>query len=288
MVSKKHFYNNTAAVLTTMHSKERVIEPILRKGIGLSVKLATGVNTDKFGTFSREVARLGSQLDAARAKIAVGFEYMPAARFGLASEGSFGPHPYIPFLAVGRELVLMVDQVDKMELTGHDLSSDTNFENAVVQDRHQAFDFAQRTGFPAHGLIVMGCRDGQPASDVLFKKDIVDSTALEEAVQEAIKRCGAAFVETDMRAHRNPTRMAAIERATRDLVRRFFLRCPNCGHRGFDVMERIPGLPCASCGDPTHVTKSEALICQLCGHRTERAVATQSTADPVQCHRCNP
>jgi hypothetical protein len=45
----------------------------------------------------------------------------------------------------------------------------------------------------------------------------------EAAVREAVMLCGEAFVKTDMWAHRNPTRMAAIERATRDLVRRFFI-----------------------------------------------------------------
>jgi hypothetical protein len=36
------------------------------------------------------------------------FEYAPQARVGLASEGCFGPHPFIPFLAIGRELVLLI------------------------------------------------------------------------------------------------------------------------------------------------------------------------------------
>ncbi len=89
-----------------MHGKERAIGPVLAQGLGLRVALAMGLNTDRFGTFSREIERTGSQLDAARAKIAAGFEYAPYARVGFASEGSFGPHPYIPFLDLGRELVL--------------------------------------------------------------------------------------------------------------------------------------------------------------------------------------
>ena len=281
-------FDNTAAVLTTMHAKERVIGPILRDELGLIIKLAIGVNTDQFGTFSREVGRSGSQLDAARAKIAAGFEYAPAARVGLASEGSFGPHPYIPFLAIGRELVLMVDRESQFELTGYDASPETNFGHTVARDRETAFAFAKRVRFPEHGLIVMGCRDELPAPDLLLNKDITDAAALEMAVQNAIRLYGAAFVETDMRAHRNPTRMAAIERATRDLVRRFHSRCPNCGHRGFDVTERIAGLPCAWCSEPTHVIMAEALICQLCGHRDERSVATAPAADPGQCQGCNP
>ncbi len=288
MVRKKRHYNNTAAVLTTMHAKERVIGPILRDELGLTIKLAIGVNTDQFGTFSREVGRSGSQLDAARAKIAAGFEYAPSSRVGFASEGSFGPHPYIPFLAIGRELVLMYDRDSQFELAGYDASPETNFGHTVARDPEAAFAFAKRARFPKHGLIVMGCRDEQPTPDLLLKKDITDANALEAAVQDAVRLCGAAFVETDMRAHRNPTRMTAIKRATRDLVRRFHSRCPNCGHRGFDVTERIPGLPCAWCGEPTHVIMAESLICQSCGHRDERSVATAPTADPGQCQGCNP
>lgn len=288
MVRKERHYNNTAAVLTTMHAKERVIGPILRDELGLTIRLAMGVNTDQFGTFSREVRRSGSQLDAARAKIAAGFEYAPSSRVGFASEGSFGPHPYIPFLAIGRELVLMIDRESQFELTGYDTSPETNFGHTVARDREAAFAFAKRARFPEHGLIVMGCRDEQPAPDLLLKKEIADANALEAAVQDAVRLCGAAFVETDMRAHRNPTRMTAIKRATRDLVRRFYSLCPSCSHRGFDVTERIAGLPCAWCGEPTNVIMAEALICQSCGHRDERSVAAAPTADPGQCQGCNP
>ena len=281
-------YWNVSAVLTTMHAKERVIGPILRDELGLIVGLAAGINTDQFGTFSRDVERTGSQLDAARAKIAAGFQQAPSARVGLASEGSFGAHPYIPFLAFGRELILMVDRESGLELTGYDASPDTNFGHAVARDREAAFAFAQRVLFPEHGLIVMGCRNELPAPDLLLNKNVLDLAALEAAVQEAVRLCGAAFVETDMRAHRNPTRMTAIERATRDLVRRFQSQCPNCGHRGFDVVERIRGLPCAWCGEPTDVIMAEALTCQSCGHRNERLVSTAPTADPRHCQGCNP
>jgi hypothetical protein len=281
-------YHDTVAVLTSMHAKERVIGPILRDELGLIVRLAMGVDTDQFGTFSREIRRHGSQLDAARAKIAAAFEYARSARVGLASEGSFGPHPSIPFLAIGRELLLMVDRESGLELTGHDISEETNFGHAVARNLESAFVFAESAGFPEHGLIVMGCRDEKPAPDLMLDKDVTDATALERAVRAALGICGAAFVETDMRAHRNPTRMMAIERATRDLVRRFHSRCPNCDHRGFDVTEWIAGLPCAWCGEPTRVILAEALICQSCGHRTERNVATGPTADPGQCDGCNP
>ena len=111
-------YNNTSAVLATMHGKDRVIAPLLERDLGLRVELALGLNTDRFGTFSREIERKGSQLDAARAKIGAAFENAPYVRVGIASEGSFGPHPHIPFLALDRELILLIDRETVLELIG--------------------------------------------------------------------------------------------------------------------------------------------------------------------------
>lgn len=281
-------YDNTPAVLATMHGKGRVIAPLLERGLGLRVELALGLNTDQFGTFSREIERKGSQLDAARAKIAAGFANVPCARVGIASEGSFGPHPYIPFLALDRELIVLIDRETGLELIGHDASPDTNFDHTIVSNVASAMEFADRAKFPHHGLIVIGCVDNQPAPDEVLIKDITDRASLEAAVSEVVNRCGAAFVETDMRAHRNPTRMSAIARATADLVRRFRSRCPGCAYPGFDVTERVPGLPCAWCSEPTRLIQREILCCRSCGHREERSATDETTADPGQCEGCNP
>jgi hypothetical protein len=281
-------YRNEVAVLTTMHGKEKVIAPVLKDGLGLNVRLAGDVNTDRFGTFSRDIDRAGSQLDAARAKIAAGFEISPAARVGLASEGSFGPHPIIPFLALGREMVVLIDRDTGLELIGFDASPDTNYGHAIVSNMQDAAAFMEGVRFPEHGLIVMGCDGEQPAPQRLLIKDIIDQASLDFAIRQAIGICGSAFLEADMRAHRNPTRMAAIERATRDLVRRYLSLCPACAWPGFEVTERVTGLPCAWCGEPTQLIKTDVLACKQCGHRLERAATTETTANPGRCEGCNP
>lgn len=223
-----------------------------------------------------------------RAKAAAGFECAPHARVAVASEGSFGPHPWVPFAALGRELVLLVDRRTGLEITGHDVTADTNYAQLVVDETAAALAFAERARFPQHGLVVMGCRGGRPAPDIALRKGIAAADVLGHSVREVVALCGAAFVETDMRAHFNPTRMRAIERATRDLVRRFRSRCPACDHPGFDVTERLPGLPCEWCGGPTEVIKAEVLGCDACGHRIERPLTARVTADPGRCERCNP
>ncbi|WP_323494116.1 DUF6671 family protein [Sphingomonas sp. 10B4] len=270
-----------------MHDKQKVVAPIVERFLGLRLEVTTGVDTDAFGTFSRDIERTGSQLDAARAKIEAAFERMPDLKIGLASEGSFGPHPYIPFCPVEREIVVLVDRTSDLELVGHHATLDTNFAHVVVNDIAAGLEFAERVGFPDHGVIVMGCRDGQPVPDLTLIKDAATRDDLASALHEVIAKAGAAFVETDMRAYRNPRRMRAIKRATIDLARRASSPCPGCGRPGYAVTERLPGLPCSWCGEPTLLTKANVQSCVGCGWRVERAVEAVA-ADPAHCGECNP
>lgn len=274
-------------MLATMHGKERVIAPLLERALGLRVNASTGIDTDRFGTFSRDVERTGSQLDAARAKIAAAFAVDPEVNVALVSEGSFGPHPYTPFAPLAREIVVLADRARGLELIGHHASLNTNFSHAVVSDVAGAIAFAERVQFPGHGLIVIGCQDGQPAPALALLKDIRSPVDLTEAVERVIGTCGSAFIETDMRAHRNPIRMRAIRRATLDLVRRFRSPCPLCAAPGFAVTARLGGLPCSWCGGPTLAIRADVLSCVSCGHRVERPAAAIS-ADPGHCSACNP
>ena len=281
-------YSGLVAVLATMHGKERIIAPILKEAFGLDVCVVPDLDTDRFGTFSREIARTGSPLDTARAKIAEAFRRMPDVRIGVASEGSFGPHPLIPFLPLGQELVLLIDRETGFELEGNHTGPDTNFSHAVVTDVHAAVAFAERAGFPEHGLIVIGCMDGKPAPERALIKDIAELHTYQAAIRKVTSDGSSAFVETDMRAHRNPTRMNAIGCATADLVRRMQSACPACGAPGFDVTERIQGLPCDWCGAPTHVIRKTIWSCRACAFREDRPVKEMTTADPGSCDGCNP
>ena len=81
-----------------MHRKEQVIAPILEEALGLQVEVSPGLDTDRFGTFTREVPRPGTQLATVRLKAQAALAAVPEAAFGLASEGSFGPHPWFPLV----------------------------------------------------------------------------------------------------------------------------------------------------------------------------------------------
>ena len=275
------------ALLATMHGKERVVAPLVRRFLGLTVTVPSSFDTDRFGTFSREVPREGSALDAARRKVTGAFAGDPSARFAIASEGSFGPHPHLPFLALDREIVLLADRESGLEIVGRHATAMTNYGHRVVRDAGEGLEFAERFGFPGHGVIVMGARQREPAPELAIVKDVMDASTLAIKIGDVVGYCGSAFIETDMRAHRNPRRMRAIARAAVDVVRRARSRCPDCAVPGYAVIDKPIGLPCRDCGTPTGLVRAEILGCAGCGRRDERQVKTPA-ADPGHCAHCNP
>lgn len=281
-----HMSVGTAA-LATKHGKERTIGPILESELGLVVELAA-VDTDAFGTFTGEVARRADQRATARAKARAALDAHPAARFGIASEGSFGPHPQLPFVAGGLEMVMLVERESGHEVVGVDLTAETNFAAREVKSVEEALAFAREASFPSHGLVVMAAQHGRRAPTVDLIKGVVERSTLTRAVAEVLAANGSAWVETDMRAHRNPTRMESIERATRALVLAFRSACPRCALPGYVAVGYAEGWPCEECGLATPLPRAEVLACAGCGRREERALPPSPSPASFHCPRCNP
>jgi len=267
------------AVLATMHGKERVIAPALA-GLGITVEVASGLDTDRFGTFTREIERTGSQREAAHHK-AMAALALTGGTLAVASEGSFGPHPSNLFVPVDREIVLLVDTASGLEVVGEHITIETNYARRQVANLAEAKEFARRVGFPDHGLVV--------ESGDQRVKGIVERSAFERAVSDALAQGAPVFVETDMRAMVNPTRMEAIAQAARDLVVRLGALCPRCAWPGFGVLDVLRGLACAGCGLPTDLVRSVIEGCERCGYRQEAPPpGGRQLADPAHCHWCNP
>ena len=276
-------------MLATMHRKEQAIAPVLEEALGLRIEVAHGLDTDRFGTFTREVPRPGTQRETARLKAQAALAAVPEADYGLASEGSFGPHPWLPWIGGGRELIVLMDRDGGFELVGADLTAETNCGSRLVSSVADALAFAQSVGFPSHAIVVIGVQNGEPDVSKEVYKGLMTSEELENAVRVVLEQHGAAHVESDMRAHVNPTRLQAIERAARDLARLARRGCPRCERPGFDVVERLRGLPCGACGMPTRRVRLEIVSCTGCGFREERVPATgQAPASPAECDLCNP
>lgn len=105
---------------------------------------------------------------------------------------------------------------------------------------------------------------------------------------QAQSASGQVFLETDLRAHANPTRMEMIRLAAEDLVAKLGSPCPACGAPGFWLVERIAGLLCGDCGAPTRETRAEVYGCLKCAHRETRERPEPQYADPGRCDYCNP
>ena len=68
---------------------------------------------------------------------------------GLASEGSFGPHPALPFLAAGLELMVFLDQERGLEIWERLIARRTNFDHRRAAALAELEGWPQRVGFPA-------------------------------------------------------------------------------------------------------------------------------------------
>jgi hypothetical protein len=281
-------FTECSALLATMHGKESVIAPILLETLQLQIKVPHPFNTDTFGTFTRDVPRPGDQLQTARAKANAILEQFGGA-IAIASEGAFGPHPLLPLLPSDREIVLFIDQRYNLEVVGEALSTQTNFNHCTVETLEQALEFADKIGFPQHGLIAMTHTETKKTAEII--KDITSETRLEQAIFELKGRSsrGTVHLETDMRAMHNPMRMQVIAEATQNLVQNLLHRCPACQWPNFTIAERKAGLPCGWCGAPTDLIRSVIYHCQHCSFRQESFFLNgQETADPGQCQFCNP
>jgi len=272
-------------VLATMHHKEKVVSPILHQELGIDIVVPTNFNTDIFGTFTRDTARSGDQLEAARHKALAAMEHT-GLDLAVANEGSFGSHPSIPFLSSNLEIVLLVDKKNGLEIVGHYRSSGIQVRGQEVYTAEEAVLVAQAWGFPEQGVIVR--RSEESMKDIYKEIRTIDELKSISKILLAKWFTKSIFLETDMRAHRCPSRMNSIKEATIDLVKSCRSFCPKCNVPGFVVTEAVPGLPCSGCGLPTDQTKQTRYSCNKCHYQEIRKTEGTLAADPGHCERCNP
>ena len=281
-----HPYAGQHAAIATMHGKETVIAPILEQAFGMRLTVASGINTDALGTFSGEIAREGTMLDAARAKAQLALA-RTKAQFGLGSEGAFGPDPLVPFLASGLEILLLLERKSGHEIVVH-RRTPTNFDHAIVAPGDDLAPFLNRIGFPEHAVIV---RPEHHDDGKLVAKGLTELEAVERAVADMAgqSQSGKALVQTDMRAHLNPTRMKGIKRTARWLALNIARLCPACGVPGFGLVDVERGIPCSLCALPTRLIRAEIHGCKACHHHLKKRIRDGTLrADATWCDNCNP
>ena len=283
MGSGKSVYSGSTVALLTQHGKERVIAPVLDVALGCRVGRVAGYDTDLLGTFTRDIPRAGTQLDAARKKARLGME-LAGMPIGIASEGSFGADPFTGMFSWNVEMIVWIDDTLGIEVVGV-ASGKTSFSHLLTESWEQAETFARTAGFPEHGLVARPQHEDDPR----IRKGIADWETLREAFRWACGEAsnGRAFLETDVRAHMNPTRMEMIGQAAQDLARRLCTLCPICDAPGFQLAERVPGLPCEDCGTPTREARAEIHRCVRCGYQVT-VVRPEKVTSAGRCDFCNP
>lgn len=271
-------YRGRVIAVGTQHGKQHQFAPPFRRVLGALLTAPT-VDTDQFGTFSGEVPRTGSPVDAARAKATAAMN-AAGVPLGLASEASYGP---LPGGWLGHEEILLFrDDLAAIEIVEGYRTAST----PPVGQRVSRYDDVRgdlRGGLPDQGLIVRPCGAEGPIT-----KGITADTALRSAIAAAVSVSpdGTALVEPDLRAHHNPGRRIILSRLAETMAYRLATRCPSCGVPGFGRVKSEPGLPCRLCGTPTALRHRDIHACGACGHHETRALP--ATADPADCPSCNP
>lgn len=271
-------------IIATKHQKENVIAPILEKELGVSCFVDKTFDTDTLGTFTGEIDRELDPISTAREKC---LRAMRANNcdLGIASEGSFGPHPSIFFINADDEFLIFIDTKNNLEVIIREVSTATNFNGRQIQSQNELMTFAKVTDFPKHGLIIRKSKD----ENTEIHKGITDYETLNKLFENLHSKYNSVYVETDMRAMFNPTRMKVIKQATKKLVKKIKSTCPQCQTPGFGIKNARKGLKCSLCKSPTNSTLSYIYVCQHCQFTKEEMYPNKKKSeDPTYCDYCNP
>jgi hypothetical protein len=272
-MSGAHPYRGVSAALATKHEKERIVAPLF-SSLGISLQVPQ-IDTDVLGTFSGEIERVGTPKEVVLKKARMGIEALGLS-YGLASEGSIGPDPVVPFLNSDIECVAWVDDERGIEIVEFHRSLDIiAATGSSIND-----EFLTRADFPNHSLIVKG--NGKVV------KGIKDRRELDRAIEE-ISALGASIViESDLRAHHSPSRQRNIAAVAEKLVARLSRLCPGCSAPGFGHMENLYGVICRECKNvETRAVRGEVLGCAKCDYREEISNGKEFI-EAAECGYCNP
>ena len=286
-------YSGETAILATMHGKEKALAEPFNNLLDLRINVCNGLDTDRLGTFSGEIARKSSMIDTAVSKARMGMD-SAGCSIGIATEGSFGPDPVVPFITLHTEVLVFIDDRLGIQVTEFIKTHETVFGSTQAFPGEPLDTFIEQACFPAHGLIV------KPNKSTYLKKmfhgtpifkGITTREELFECVEHAASASadGQAHIETDMRAHLNPTRMGVITTLGEKMAAKLLRHCPSCHTPGWGPVHRKQGLPCQLCKFPTSMTLHEIYGCCRCTYQKEFPRQDgKAFADPTYCNFCNP
>jgi len=282
----KHAFSNSNFIFATRHGKGVAAEGCFQRVLNASVKELI-IDSDSLGTFSGEVERPGSMVDALREKVRLA-RAATKERFIMTSEGSFNSASSMGLFAQGVEMLMVHDALTGVEILEQHISLDTNYATEFLKERETLPRFLERISFGTHALVLYP--EGLPIQGNVCK-GITEKEEAHTVFDLCLQRSpvSAVVAMSDMRAHLNPTRMKSITYCCELLAQRLSTHCPRCGSGGFGLVGSVPGLPCRECALPTQRARAERHSCPFCEESVEMPRSDGKTAaDPVECEWCNP
>jgi hypothetical protein len=263
--------------LITKHEKARWIAPYLAP-LGFEVFESSLFDTDTLGTFSGEVERTLSPMDAALTKAKKACE-LTETDWGLGSEGSFGGGPAPGMINWNDELLCLHQASTGITVYAH-AAGPTSVQELALNGR---VPLERKLLLLPKQLWILRSKDGgqNHLQKGLTAEQLLD--CLEQLASSSQK----SIVEPDLRAMNCPERQQMIAKAAKDLARRLAETCPECEAFNFVIKEKQSGLPCTLCSLPTEQAKAWTRVCDSCGHRNDEVVELKG-ADPTHCQFCNP
>jgi hypothetical protein len=168
------------------------------------------------------------------------------------------------------------------------LNEKTNYRTEAVGSLEALQKLAEDAQLPSHALIL---RPNSRETKAPIFKGVDTQSALEAAFRECMKNAsdGKVWVETDMRAQFNPSRMEVIGELAAKLADRLATHCRKCSTPGWGKVRVEKGLKCNWCGSETELVKSEIFGCVKCDYEETTGRADGLIhAEPGNCGYCNP
>ena len=281
-MSALNAYRDAKVVLPTLHGKGVLAKHTFKEHLGMYVE-ELEIDTDQFGTFSGDIERKLSPIESAIAKAKLGLT-LSGHTYALASEGTVGADPSVPFINSDIECVVFVDSANDLIIShtyrSFDISAYTH-EYIAGEDLDA---FLSKADFPNHQLIVKSLDSGviALAKGISTKPDLM--SVLHKAKEGGLKKV---VIESDLRAHASPSRAENIKKAFTELAIRISSLCPGCESPGWGIRSSLRGLPCTDCGEDSDAIRAYVYGCISCTFTAEGdPIATN--IDPSRCSWCNP
>ena len=243
------------------------------------------LDTDQLGTFTGEIERHTPPRETAIQKARLGMKET-GLLLGIASEGSIGPDPLVPFIHSNIEHLVLVDDEKGIVISETHRSFDITAATITAAPGQNLTSFLEKADFPNHALIVRP--NTQIKSNCIKGVNNLEQLLEAIAISSKLSPNGFVVIESDLRAMHSPSRQKNIEEVAKLLANRVSQICPNCQMPGWGRVGYEKGLYCSECElENPDAIRQEKLGCVKCDH-VELGNVFTSVLDPAQCNFCNP